>query len=102
MKMKLLFGFFGAVATHFASRFTTTAFGVAFAVPIFIKFTSMAMKVVYASFVISFMYNIGGMYFAIKGEMTPIFAAILMPISSITVVVFTNLTTNYIFKRLSR
>ena len=70
--------------------------------PIFIKFTSMAMKVVYASFVISFMYNIGGMYFASKGEMTPIFAAILMPISSITVVVFTNLTTNYIFKRLSR
>lgn len=68
--------------------------------PEFINLSKSAMKVVYASFIISFMYNIGGMYFAIKGDMTPIFAAILMPISSITVVVFATATTNMLFKKL--
>jgi len=59
------------------------------------------MKVVYLSFFISFMYNIVGMYFAIKGDMTPIFAAILMPVSSITVVVFTTASTNSLFKKIN-
>jgi Cu+-exporting ATPase len=70
--------------------------------PLFIKFSKMAMKVVYISFFISFMYNIVGMYFAIKGDMTPIFAAILMPVSSITIVVFTTVSTNSLFKKINR
>ena len=69
--------------------------------PLFIKFSKMAMKVVYLSFFISFMYNIVGMYFAIKGDVTPIFAAILMPVSSITVVVFTTSSTNSLFKKIN-
>ena len=70
--------------------------------PLFISFSKIAMKIVYVSFFISFMYNIVGMYFAIKGNMTPVFAAILMPLSSITIVVFTTVSTNSLFKRLSR
>ena len=70
--------------------------------PLFISFSKIAMKIVYVSFFISFMYNIVGMYFAIKGDMTPVFAAILMPLSSITIVVFTTVSTNSLFKRLSR
>jgi len=69
--------------------------------PLFIKFSKMAMKVVYLSFFISFMYNIVGIYFAIKGDMTPIFAAILMPVSSITVVMFTTITTNSLFRKIN-
>ena len=48
-----------------------------------------AKKVVIWSFVISFVYNVGGLSFAVAGLLTPLVAAILMPLSSITVVVFT-------------
>ncbi|WP_185097222.1 heavy metal translocating P-type ATPase [Chryseobacterium sp. Leaf180] len=52
-----------------------------------------SMKIVKMTFVISFMYNIVGLSFAVTGHMDPLFAAILMPISSITVIAFTTLST---------
>ena len=54
----------------------------------FIQFTVQSKKVLTAAFALSFLYNIVGLSFAVTGNLTPIFAAILMPISSITVVVF--------------
>jgi len=41
------------------------------------------------SFAISFFYNVIGLSFAVQGLLTPLVAAILMPLSSVTVVVFT-------------
>ena len=55
--------------------------------------THDAMAIVKLTFGISFMYNIIGLSFAVTGHMSPLFAAILMPISSITVVAFTSLST---------
>jgi Cu+-exporting ATPase len=46
------------------------------------------------------MYNIIGLYYAISGQLSPVIAAILMPISSISVVIFTTVTTNLLGKRL--
>jgi len=43
---------------------------------------------VYLSFGLSFIYNIIGIYFGLRGELTPLLAAIIMPLSSITVVIF--------------
>lgn len=43
---------------------------------------------VYLSFGLSFLYNIVGVYFGLRGELTPLLAAIIMPVSSITVVLF--------------
>jgi Cu+-exporting ATPase len=37
-------------------------------------------------FVISFLYNVVGLTFAVQGALTPLVAAVLMPISSLTVV----------------
>jgi len=54
----------------------------------FISFTHRSMKIVYAGFLISFLYNLVGLSFAVQGNLTPIVAAILMPISSVSVVVF--------------
>jgi len=48
-----------------------------------------ARKTVYISLVVSLLYNIAGLFFAISGQLTPVFAAILMPVSSITVVSLT-------------
>ncbi len=52
-----------------------------------------AMTIVKITFLISFMYNIIGLSFAVTGHLSPLVAAILMPISSITVVAFTSATT---------
>ena len=52
-----------------------------------------SITIVKLTFVISFLYNIVGLSFAVNGNMSPLFAAILMPISSITVISFTTLST---------
>ncbi|MEJ2596382.1 MAG: heavy metal translocating P-type ATPase metal-binding domain-containing protein [bacterium] len=54
----------------------------------FIGFTRVAMHVVKISFVISFLYNLVGIYFAVQGTLSPLIAAVLMPLSSISVVAF--------------
>jgi len=60
----------------------------------FIAYTKKSMNVVKASVILSLLYNLVGLYFAVRGELTPIFAAILMPLSSISVVSFVTLLTN--------
>ena len=64
--------------------------------PEFIKFSKTSVRIIIASFIISFLYNAAGLTFAIEGMLSPIVAAILMPLSSISVVLFTTLTTNFI------
>ena len=59
----------------------------------YLLFSKEAMTIVKLTFGISFMYNIIGLGFAVTGHMSPLFAAILMPISSISVVAFTSITT---------
>jgi len=59
-----------------------------------IKFTKTSMNIVKISYVISLLYNIIGLSFAVQGTLSPLISAILMPISSITVVTFTSVGTN--------
>lgn len=68
--------------------------------PIFLKLSKLTMRIIVISFIISFLYNLIGMYFAVSGSLSPVVAAILMPLSSITVVTFVTLTTNFISKKL--
>lgn len=66
------------------------------------KFLSVArasFNVVKAGFAISFFYNAIALSFAVSGHLTPLVAAILMPISSISVVSFSTLAVNFIAKR---
>ena len=65
----------------------------------FINFTHQSMNIVKASFLISFLYNLVGLTFAVQGNLTPIVAAILMPISSVSVVVFASFSVNLSAKR---
>jgi Cu+-exporting ATPase len=59
----------------------------------YLRFTKDAMMIVKITFGISLLYNIVGISFAVTGNVSPLFAAILMPISSISVVAFTSFTT---------
>jgi P-type Cu+ transporter len=66
----------------------------------YIKTSQTAIKVIKWSFVLSFIYNIIGLYFAVTGQLLPVVAAILMPLSSISIVAFTTITTNIICRNL--
>ncbi|WP_299123832.1 heavy metal translocating P-type ATPase metal-binding domain-containing protein [uncultured Winogradskyella sp.] len=59
-----------------------------------------AIKIIKWSFLLSFFYNIIGLYFAITGQLAPVVAAILMPLSSISIVVFTTICTNILGRKL--
>lgn len=68
--------------------------------PEYLALSIKTISVIKASFVISFCYNVIGMYFALTGQLTPLVAAILMPLSSISIVVFVTILTNWISKKL--
>lgn len=59
----------------------------------FIGFSRTALWIVYISFTISFLYNVIGIGIALAGYMSPVIAAILMPISSVSVVAFATFVT---------
>ncbi|MFD2202576.1 heavy metal translocating P-type ATPase [Shivajiella indica] len=68
--------------------------------PAFMDFTKTSRKIIKASFGLSFSYNLVGIFFAVQGLVSPVFCAVLMPISSISVVLFTTVATNLIaYKR---
>lgn len=68
-------------------------------IPAILEFSKLSVKVIITSFSISFIYNIAALFIAIEGLLTPIVAAILMPVSSISVVVFSVIATNFLAKR---
>jgi P-type Cu+ transporter len=65
----------------------------------FIRFTSISFVVIRISFVISLIYNLIGLSFAVTGNLSPLVAAILMPLSSITVVAFATLSITLLAKK---
>ncbi len=67
--------------------------------PKLLRFAKSSTNVVKAGFTLSFLYNIVGLSFAITGNLSPLIAAILMPISSITVVAFATGATQWRAKR---
>jgi len=67
----------------------------------FINASKQAFNIIKWSFVLSFIYNTIGLYFAVTGQLSPVVAAILMPLSSISIVVFTTIATNIIGRKLN-
>ena len=68
-------------------------------IPSILKITKQSKKLIIASFILSFSYNIIGLSFAVTGNLSPIVAAILMPVSSISVVAFVTVVSNIIVRR---
>ncbi len=54
-----------------------------------IQYCQKEKVIIYASFVLSILYNIVGLFFAVQGTLQPVIAAILMPVSSISIVLLT-------------
>lgn len=67
--------------------------------PKFIKYSKNSVNVIKISFLISLFYNFIGTSIAVQGLLSPIIAAVLMPLSSISVVVFATVMTNFYGKK---
>ncbi len=57
----------------------------------FLSYASSGKKIVTAVFIVSILYNIVGLSFAIQALLSPMVAAILMPASSISIVLLVTL-----------
>ena len=71
-------------------------------IPDFINLCKQSITVIKLSFIFSFIYNTIGLYFAVTGQLSPIIAAVLMPLSSISIVIFVTIATNFISRKLLR
>jgi len=65
----------------------------------FLKLSKKSIAIIKMSFVLSLLYNIVGLTFAVTGNLLPLVAAIIMPLSTITIVSFVTLMSNYFSKR---
>ena len=64
-----------------------------------LDFAKAGKKIVTASFILSILYNIVGLSFAVSAGLSPLVAAILMPASSISIVLFVTFMSNIVAKR---
>jgi Cu+-exporting ATPase len=55
----------------------------------FLDLSKANKNIVLASFVLSIVYNIIGIFFAVQGTLSPLIAAILMPSSSLSILLLT-------------
>ena len=65
----------------------------------FISYALAGKRIVLASWIISILYNFVGLSFAVQAKLSPMVAAILMPVSSITIVTFVTIATSIAAKR---
>jgi len=65
----------------------------------FMDFADSSKKIIVGSFIISLLYNAVGLWFAVTGNLSPVIAAILMPISSISIVLFTTGASSIVAKK---
>lgn len=63
--------------------------------PQFIHFSKATIRTVKISMLISLLYNVVGLTFAVQGLLSPLFSSILMPTSSISVVLISTLLIKY-------
>jgi len=54
-----------------------------------ISYSKRQKQIIVGSFIISILYNIIGLYYAVQGTLKPVIAAILMPLSSLSIILFT-------------
>jgi Cu+-exporting ATPase len=66
----------------------------------FLKLSQKAITTIKMSFALSLLYNVVGLSFAITGNLQPLVAAIIMPLSTVTIVSFVTIMSNFYARRL--
>lgn len=67
--------------------------------PAFLKFSKNTVTIIHCSFLISLTYNLIGLSYAVSGNLSPLTAAILMPLSTATIISFTTIATHFAARR---
>lgn len=96
----------GISVAESANNFTPASDGIIEAqqlimLPAFIRLCKANRHIVIVSFIMSLAYNITGLYFAVQAMLSPLVAAILMPASSISIILLTWSMSEAYGKRLS-
>lgn len=65
----------------------------------FYQLSKDGLKIIKISFAIAIAYNCIGLYYAVQGTIYPLVAAVLMPISTITIISFTTLATRFFARK---
>ena len=65
----------------------------------FLKLSKNAMLTIYMSFGLSLLYNVVGLSYAVTGNLLPIVAAIIMPLSTVTIISFVTVMSNYFARK---
>lgn len=66
----------------------------------FLRMSKKAMLTIRMSFGLSLLYNIVGLSFAVTGNLLPLVAAIIMPLSTVTIISFVTLMSNFYSRKL--
>lgn len=90
----LLQSHIGISLTEDSNNFTPASDGILEAgrlplLPHFIRVCRANKRIILTSFIISLIYNVTGLYFAVQGTLSPLVAAILMPSSSVSIILLT-------------
>lgn len=96
----------GIAVTEDSNNFTPASDGIleASQLPVLLKLIRLCQinkRVVLASFIISIIYNLIGIFFAVQGALSPMIAAILMPASSLSILLITFGTSNLAARQLN-
>ena len=75
-----------------ASEFTKISY--------FMKLSHKAILIIKRSFTLSLLYNVVGLAFAVSGKLSPLIATIIMPLSTVTIISFVTLASNYFAKKI--
>ena len=70
--------------------------------PQLIEYCGKTKFIIMGSFVISIVYNIIGLYFAFFGLLEPVIAAILMPVSSVSIILYTSIASSFYAYKLKK
>lgn len=65
----------------------------------FLKLSKNTIKTIKMSFALSLLYNVVGLSFAVTGMLFPLTAAIIMPLSTVTIITFVTVMSNYYAKQ---
>ena len=94
---------FGISIAEDNTQFTPASDGILTAesfekLPQLIKLAKQARLIVMAAFALSLIYNIIGVTVAVQGLLSPVIAAILMPLSSVSIVLFTTVSSSILVR----
>jgi len=68
--------------------------------PDFLNYLQKSRLIIIGAFMLAFLYNVAGLYFAVRGALSPVVAAILMPLSSITVMSYGLISSTLLSRKL--